>query len=213
MSEMLDWAKEQIKLAKENNNDEYFCACCDSALKAFKTLCNVGHSGCSIQMTKNILDRLIDIKPLVALEDKEENWNDITWDDTGRTIYQHKQCSSVFKDVFLDGTVKYSDNHRVSTYYNNNNIPWHCGTSTAIIDDLYPITFPYMPGDNYKVYANEYKSKHCKGDYDAQEILYYIMPDGTKKKCHRYFVEQEDGHMQEVNWFRFFIYRLRAKKI
>ena len=66
---MFDWAKHEIELAKQferkdsdNNEDEfdYGCACYDSALKAYNALLEDGHSGMSISITKNILNRLID---------------------------------------------------------------------------------------------------------------------------------------------------------
>ena len=71
MSNMLDWAEREVAIAceKENPNkkDEEFdngCACYESALKAFKSWCDQGHSGFSIKMTQVILNRLIDGKPV-----------------------------------------------------------------------------------------------------------------------------------------------------
>ena len=68
---LLDWAKNEIEIAckKErgsapNNEWDYGCACYESALKAFECLCEHGHSGMSIGITKNILNRLIDGKCL-----------------------------------------------------------------------------------------------------------------------------------------------------
>ena len=56
MSGMLDWARREVEIAceKENPNrkgDEfdYGCACYESALKAFESLCEDGHSGFSIK--------------------------------------------------------------------------------------------------------------------------------------------------------------------
>lgn len=56
MSNMLDWAKREVEIAckKENPNRkegefDYGCACYESALKAFESLCDDGHSGFSIK--------------------------------------------------------------------------------------------------------------------------------------------------------------------
>lgn len=72
---MLGWAKREVELAcKRENPDrkegefDYGCACYESALKAFKSLCEDGHSGFSIGLTKNILNRLIDGNRLLRLK-------------------------------------------------------------------------------------------------------------------------------------------------
>ena len=64
---MLDWAKKEVEIAcKRENPDrkdgewDYCCACYESALKAYESLCNDGHSGYSFGFTKNILIRLMD---------------------------------------------------------------------------------------------------------------------------------------------------------
>lgn len=56
MSNMLDWAKREVEIAckKENPNRkegefDYGCACYESAIKAFESLCEDGHSGFSIK--------------------------------------------------------------------------------------------------------------------------------------------------------------------
>ena len=80
---MLKWAEEEVRLACEEeklNNDElvnYWCDCYKGALEAFKVLCKQGHSGFSIKITQDILNRLIDGKPLTAIEDVDSVWNDI----------------------------------------------------------------------------------------------------------------------------------------
>lgn len=69
------WAEDEVKIAcaRENPNRkegefDYRCACYESALKAFKSLCEDEHSGASIMFTKAILDRLITGKPLTSIE-------------------------------------------------------------------------------------------------------------------------------------------------
>lgn len=71
---MLEWAKNEIAIASKRERGDkpegewdYGCACYDSALRAFESLLGDGHSGMSIGFTKNILNRLIDGKPLLLL--------------------------------------------------------------------------------------------------------------------------------------------------
>ena len=61
-----EWAKREVEIAckKENPNwdgksFDYGCACYQSALKAYQSLCEDEHSGMSFNITKNILIRLI----------------------------------------------------------------------------------------------------------------------------------------------------------
>ena len=75
---MLDWARKEIEIAckKENpnwdgNSFDYSCACYQSALKAYESLCNDQHSGFSWGMTINILNRLAEGKPLTPITDND----------------------------------------------------------------------------------------------------------------------------------------------
>lgn len=76
---MMEWAKREVEIAskrergdKPESEWDYGCACYDSALKAFESLCGDGHSGFSIGITKGILNRLIERKPFTPIEDTEE---------------------------------------------------------------------------------------------------------------------------------------------
>ena len=82
---MDDWAKNEIEIAcKHERNDkspeefEYWRACYESAYKAFQSLMEDSHSGMSISLTKAILNRLIDGKPLTPIEDTQDIWNYLT---------------------------------------------------------------------------------------------------------------------------------------
>lgn len=68
----------------------------------------------SIQITKSILNRLIDGKCLTPIEDDPDIWTKVEFGENDPI--QHFQCkrmSSLFKDVAEDGTVTYSDVNRV----------------------------------------------------------------------------------------------------
>lgn len=113
---MADWAKNEIEIACKNERGDknpeefdYGCACYESAYKAFQSLMEDGHSGMSIGFTKAILNRLIDGKPLTPIEDTPDIWNDLTDRQKDYTSYQCERMSSLFKDVYKDGTVKYHD--------------------------------------------------------------------------------------------------------
>ena len=80
---MKEWAKREVQIAcKRENPDrkegewDYGCACYESALKAFNSLMEDGHSGMSIGFTIQILNRLIAGKPLTPIEDTDDIWKE-----------------------------------------------------------------------------------------------------------------------------------------
>lgn len=211
MSNMKAWAEREIEIAckrergdKPEDEWDYGCACYESALKAFNSLMEDGHSGFSIGMTKQILNRLIDGKPLTPIEDTEDVWINITEEyglsEEGGKKYQCKRMSSLFKDVAADGSVRYSDTGR---YYcadiNNPDSSYTCGIVRKVIDDMFPIKMPYMPNNKpIKVYCEEFLTDRKNGDFDTVGVLYAIMPDGGQVQINRYFGEV-DRKMVAIN--------------
>ena len=123
---MSDWADREVKLSiKSGNYDSYGRGCLESALKAYKSLCGDGHSGYSIGLTKQILNRLIDGLPLTAIEDVPENWNEAT-DFFGTTTFQSTRMPGLFKDIDDDGNVTYRNVDRAVNYPH----PKECGLVT-----------------------------------------------------------------------------------
>lgn len=197
---MLEWAKNEIAIAskrergnKPENEWDYGCACYDSALKAFESLLGDGHSGMSISFTKNILNRLIDEKPLTPIEDTEDMWNYIYDKEDGGKCYQCKRMSSLFKYVAKDGSVSYSD---IDRYYctneENPHVSWHNGFVAKIYDEMYPLTLPYMPNSRPDVIVcDELLTDRKNGDYDTIAILYIRRANGEKVEVNRYFKEND----------------------
>jgi hypothetical protein len=188
-SNMLSWAEREIKIAckseRAGNGDptgkkwDYGCACYESALRAFNSLTKDGHSGFSIGLTKNILVRLIEDKPLTPIDDTEDVWSDIL-DRSGlrgeEVSYQCRRMGSLFKYVYADGTVKYRD---VDSYYcvdAHTKSTYHNGFIGNIINEMFPITMPYMPGKPIKVYCEECLTDRKNGDFDTMGILYIMKP-------------------------------------
>lgn len=199
---MDDWAKNEIEIAyKHERSDkspeefEYWCACYESAYKAFQSLIEDGHSGMSIRLTKSILNKLIDGKPLTPIEDTPDIWNDITDRHENYTSYQCKRMSSLFKDVYNDGTVKYHDTDRF--YCLDKDDPniggWYNGFINQILDDKFPIVMPYHPASKpWYVYCSEGLSDPKNGDFDSIGIHYVLKPNGERVDINRFFKEGEN---------------------
>lgn len=184
-----NWAKSEIELACKNEKPDrkdgewdYGCACYESALKAFVSLCEDSHSGFSIGLTKAILNRLINNKPLLPIEDIDDVWVDIS-DMSGlkgeERNYQCKRMSSLFKYVYADGTIKYRDVDRYhDVNINNPDAPYHSGLIDTVMDELYPITMPYMPANRaFKVYTEDFLVDPKNGDFDTVGIIMTVTPD------------------------------------
>lgn len=198
---MMEWAKNEIAIAskRERGNKpetewDYGCACYDSALNAFESLLGDGHSGMSICFTKNILNRLIDGKPLTPIEDTEDTWNYVySSEKDGSKCYQCKRMSSLFKHVARDGSVSYSDLDRYyCTNEENPHVSWRNGFVAKIYDEMYPLTLPYMPNSRPDVIVcDELLTDRKNGYYDTIAILYIRRENGEKVEVNRYFKEND----------------------
>ena len=198
---MKNWAENECRIAckRENPNfnfdsDEfdYGCSCYKSALKAYNSLMEDGHSGMSFSITKNILIRLMNGQPLTPITDEDffsvERGTEDYPLESEEFLKEHGlksdlQCprmSSLFREEKLDGTVTYHDNNRV--YFIDIDDPaWTYHTSSKFLDEMFPITMPYMPPVNpYKVYTQEILTDKKNGDFDTRAFLYMISPDGEK---------------------------------
>lgn len=196
-----EWAEKEVEIAcKRENPDrkegewDYGCACYESALKAFNSLLEDDHSGFSISITKQILNRLIECKPLTLIEDTPDVWNEgMRREGDDYTSYQCKRMSSLFKDVYDDGRIKYSD---IDSSYcvdiNDYNITYHSGLVRSIINEMYPITMPYYPTKAIEVYCEEFLTDRRNGDFDTVGVFYAIEPTGEKVEINRFFKEGKD---------------------
>ena len=200
--DMNDWAKREIEIACKRERAEdpdsdfnYGCACYESAYKAFQSLMEDEHSGMSICFTKEILNRLIDRKPLTPIEDSPDIWTDCTHDD-GYKSFQCTRMCSLFKDVYPDGRIEYYDTNRAyCVSLDAEDAPsWSNGFISRLIHEKYPITMPYYPASNpFVVYCTEGLSDPKNGDFDTIGIWFVRRPDGEKDTIERFFKEAPKG--------------------
>ena len=212
---MYDWAEQECRLAckKENPNFDfdsddfdYGCSCYKSALKAYKSLAEDGHSGMSFSFTRDILERLMRHEPLTPITDDDfEGGNCLYPDDhlASLGLKSEIQCprmSSLFRKETVDGKVTYCDVNRA--YSINVETPsdtFSCGRETNIVDEMFPIKMPYLPEkEEYKVYIQTFLADKKNGDFDTQGILYLITPEGKRIDINRYYTEKA-GKMVEIS--------------
>lgn len=200
------WAEKEIEIAIEREkaddeadepsymSSEYGVMCYKSALKAYKSLCEDGHSGMSIGFTRQILNRLLDHKVLTPIVDTDDIWKK-SFTQNGATSYQCERMTSVFKNVEPDGTVTYDDVSRVVCHdIQMSHVPYHSGLADRVINELFPIKMPYIPEDGeYKVFCNQcLANPENGGDFDTIWIMHAITPSGEQVMINRYFKEDDD---------------------
>jgi hypothetical protein len=197
---MLEWAKREVEIAskrergdKPESEWDYGCACYAGALEAFEVLCKQGHSGMSIGITKQILNRLIEGKPLTPIEDTEDVWNGIIDRREDFTCYQCGRMSSLFKYVYDDGRVTYSDNERIVCVDIHSGSTYYSGLVRGVVNEMYPLTMPYMPKAPYKVYCEDYLTDPKNGDFDTVGIRYLLTPEGERVTVEKFYKESGKG--------------------
>lgn len=197
------WAENEIKIAIELAECDYVAECYKSAHKAFKSLLEDGHSGASICLTKDFLNKLIDGRPLTPIEDTEDVWNMIYTDDDC-TQYKCNRCPSLFKYVYDDGQIEYNDSNRIVCAEvikdddgRETELRFYNGFISSIVNKIFPIEFPYIsPKNPYKVYIEDFLYDTKNGDYDTLWITHLIKPTGEKVEINRYFKESEDSYIE-----------------
>lgn len=212
-----EWAKNEINIAikrelngKDPKEWDYGAECYKSAYRAYESLMNDGHSGCSIGFTKCILNRLIDGKPLTPIEDIPEIWIEkgIGEYEKNNGIIASYQCarmSSLFKDVYSDGTVKYNDVSRVICCSDFDSSQYHYGYVTNLMNELEPISLPYSGDLKIKVICHQFKyNELLNSDWDTECISKaFIYKNGELIKSidiHIYrATDSDDEEMHEID--------------
>ena len=188
-------AKYEVELAKkkvmedEDDFNEYLCMCFDSALEAFEVLCKQGHSGMSIGIAKDILNKLIDGEPLTAIEDTPDVWDKVPYTKDDSTCYQCKRCFALFKKVFQDGTIKYEYIDSVTGIDTITGATYSSGLIRNIYDEMYPIKMPFNPPkDKAYIYTADFLFDKKNGDFDTIAVL-YIQKGDKRIEVNRFFRE------------------------
>ena len=210
---MIEWAENEVKIAcakeapdRKEGEFDYGCCCYESALKAFRSLCDDGHSGFSIRITQRILNRLMDGKPLTPIENTPEIWNRLNEHPHGDLIeeYQCFRMGSLFKHVYKDGSIKYTDIERgICVNSHNEDDTYGFGLVSDILDKMCPITFPYSPPNGrYRVYVEQflaYPEEDTKNDFNTVGVLFIKSPDTDQiLPVRQYYKDNPSGGWTEI---------------
>ena len=216
------WAKAEvlgaIKREHENNEEDtfqdqtgfdYVGECYKSALKAYRSLLEDDHSGMSFSITASILKKLMDNKPLYPIIEEEGIWNIIT----GNPDYDEYQCrrmSSLFKKVYKDGRVEYSDVNRLSCIDIHSHCGYHSGFFSRLIQNNFPITLPYI-AERFTAECEDFLTDKkngdfdtiamytLKGDYNGKEISIKDLKEYRDGESGLFFTVGSDGEFHQIS--------------
>ena len=192
------WAKREVELAKnealksrsDNCSAHYICECLNSALKAFNSLIEDGHSGASVEQTLMFLQRLVRGFPLTPI-DEDTTWVKSSVSESGTITYQCARMTSLFKDVDREGNITYSDVHRV-VCVNKDDLQapvWYNGFVSKIVNSIYPIKFPYYTSsDPIIAYVAEHTTSVTE-NFDTMCIDSVKLNSGETVEVKRFFKE------------------------
>lgn len=152
---MSDWAKREIENFSKGQ-DGYGCMCAGSALKAFLSLCEDGHSGFSFSVTQGLLGRLMEGLPLKPIEDSDfldqggmvQESQEYLKEMNLKSSLQCKRMPSLFRYESKDGKVTYHDIRRTICFDEEEyeeRIAFSSGEADRIVDKMFPIEMPYWP--------------------------------------------------------------------
>lgn len=198
------WAENEINIlckAADAHDDgdgsaEYAKECYFAALDAYNLLMDQGHSGCSIGFTMKVLNRLVDGKPLTPIENTDDMWEPgFDSEEFGYKSFNCKRYHALYKKVYNDGRVVYSDVDRWRCYDKDSNVPYSSGQVNNVLDEMFPITFPYAP-HTYKVNCETFLYNKSRGDFDHKAILNVVEPDGTLLEVAKFYQETDDGWVE-----------------
>lgn len=206
---MTEWAEEEVLIACERERSatietegdvdvmaqDYTNSCYQSALKAYKSLCDDGHSGMSFNITADILKRLCSGYPLTPIEDVDDVWC-LVRETPDKVEYQCRRMYSLFKTVSKeDGSVQFHDVNRFLCVDQNGSIYTNNFVSRQL-SKLYPITMPYMPEGKFWVKTTDFATSANPGEFDTILIRSVKKPNGQEVLLDLCFKETENGFEQ-----------------
>ena len=179
----------EMQLAKEDGDEktsEFKIRCYEAALKAYNSLLLDDRKGfdCIFSVSKKVLDRLLDHKPLTPIHEEDANWGE-PWkkDENGDQCAQSERYSALFKTTHADGSLEYDDVDRCYSHERLSGDSFHCGFDRKVLNDIDPITFPYQPY-NHPIMMDVEEFDFEDNSYRAVYMAVY--PDGKVTEINRF---------------------------
>lgn len=194
---------------KEINDyvETYMSDCHKIALKIYEQLFMDSVSAPRLDVIKSILNKLLDHKPLTPIYGVDEDWV-YGWaseiDGEREYHYQCNRMPALFKKIVvkdLSTMVTYRDISRyICKNVDDNGSTYNSPVVEKVIDEIFPITMPYMPEQPLTVYCDGFLYGDEK-PFNFQEaledtfgIMYGVNQYGEKIELNRFFKIDKDGN-------------------
>jgi hypothetical protein len=156
---LIEHAKLELEMAGlfSKEGDFYEGMTGKAVMELIEVFSKQGHSGMSAPIVTDLFRKLANYEPLQPITGKDEEWGDVRDLGDGRSWYQNKRCSALFKDgkdgrpYYIDAIVK--RDQRGITWSGMawlNEEDWLNGDRTKMIDKRgYVKSFPFTPKTFY----------------------------------------------------------------
>ena len=156
---LIEHAKTELEIAGlfDVKGDFYGGMTGKAVIELIEVFSKQGHSGMSAPLVANIFKKLANYEPLGPITGKDEEWNDVSNLSNGKTLYQNKRCSGLFKEgkdeqpYYIDAIIK--RDQRGITWSGRawlNEEDWLNGDRSKMIDKRgYIKSFPFTPKTFY----------------------------------------------------------------
>ena len=207
---MTDWAEREVEIflenlkksIKEDDDFKYSESIYNDALKVYKLLMSQGHSGFSYSTVCYILKKLMTNIPLTAITGKDEEWTPTPCEvSESFKLFQNIRHYSLFKEVYTDGTVRYTDVDRYVCIDMETNGNFSFRKAEDILDGLFPITMPYEPKEEqFKIRTR----RRYKDNDIGIHVLDILTPFGSVIYIDKYFDKiSDEKQIKEISMKKF----------
>lgn len=218
-TELKKWAENEVKLYNEENDNIFAEENANLTLKIYNELIDNCISESDICIIYDLLGQLISGQPLTSIEDIPEIWTEGSIDD----LYVCKRYPSLYKKVVRkdeenEHTLYIDANRFVCIDINDDNLTkYHDTFVESIVNDIYPIEFPYQPLGRIIIFIEKFKYYENSESYDAMAITYdtiaitYIkLPNGDMKDVGKYFkFNLKNDEIEEIRKTEYFARKKR----
>jgi hypothetical protein len=115
---LVEHAKTELQIAGlfDKTEDFYEGMTGEAVMELIEVFSKQGHSGMSAPIVADLFKKLANYEPLIGITGKDEEWGDVRDIGNGKSWYQNKRCSALFKDgkdgkpYYIDAIIKRDQN-------------------------------------------------------------------------------------------------------